>query len=80
LLKNKKKLKKGNFKNVTNHKIETFLFSFKNVLPTDDDDDDDELLRKKVKTEAEKVNINYNSFHRLNYFFRLKKMKLILNG
>jgi hypothetical protein len=33
------------------------LFSIKKALATTDDDDDDLLLKRKVKTEAEKVDI-----------------------
>jgi hypothetical protein len=62
-LKNKKILKKGQFKkNTKNHKIEFFLFSFKTILSTVDDNDDI-LFTKKVKTEEEKVNVKHNSYY-----------------
>ena len=57
--------------------MKEYIFSFKNALPKVDDD---ELLTKKVKTEEEKVDILQEPYYWIHHFFRLKKMKLILNG
>jgi hypothetical protein len=47
-------------KNFVDDQIEMRLFSIKNALATTDDDDDI-LLKRKVKTEAEKVGVKYDS-------------------